>query len=140
LKHVTQETLTRQLLEFVGLTLVGPAISSEIRTSLSDHTIDITLTVLCARNLDTDRIMGELPSRLLHSRISQSESFSNSSPSTSKPFPPMSDGNNGWLPKYLIGEIWSLLQAARDGSWDVEMIRQRSGKLLHTIHKEASQT
>lgn len=53
---VNLETLIQQWLESAGLPCLGPEILDKIKLLPKHHTIDITLTVSCVRNLDTDQI------------------------------------------------------------------------------------
>src|SRR5882724_6249023 len=76
-------TCLQQLLEFVGANSLGQANLKWTNKSLSDHSIDITLTVSCVRNSDTEATMeaSHQPSPFKQPSPSQSSLDSNQSTS-----------------------------------------------------------
>src|SRR5262245_46747203 len=72
--RVSLETLTQQLLKFVGQTSLGPVTSREIRISRNLPTTVTIAIDLCARSLDTARTMEASLQRWLSRASSQSKS------------------------------------------------------------------
>src|SRR6266568_2606535 len=95
LKLANLETLIQQLHEFVGLASRGSVISSEINILPRLHTIDITVTAICARSWGMDQTMAgnhqPSPSKL----DSQKRSLEISNRSIFGRFRPTSDGMDG---------------------------------------------
>src|SRR5882762_1792661 len=131
------ETFIRQLLECVGPNSLGQANLRWTNKSLSDHSIDITLTVSCVRNSDTDRTMEASPQPLRFKQPSQSQSSLDSSQSTSEHFLPIFDGMAG--PTISYADLVSLLlsQGVNVGSLEDARSPQPLGRLLLMIRKEA---
>src|SRR5882762_212224 len=127
----------QQLLECVGPNSLGQANLKWTNKSLSDHSIDITLTVSCVRNSDTEVTMEASPQPSPSQPPSPSQSSSGFSANTSKHFLPMYDGRLG--PTISYGSLVSLLlsQGVSVGSSGDARSPQPLGRLLLMIHKEA---
>src|SRR5882762_2392837 len=130
-------TCIQQLLECVGPNSLGQANLKWTNKSLSDHSIDITLTVSCVRNSDTDRTTVVSPQPSPSKPPSPSQSSSGFNPNTSKHFLPILDGMDG--PTISYDELASLLlsQGVNVGSSADVRSPQPLGRLLLMIHKEA---
>src|SRR5882724_9333720 len=134
------ETFIRQWLESVGLNYRGQEISSEIKLSLNNHSIDITLTASCARNLvmapTTEANLQPSPSR----PTSPSQSSSDSSLNTSTLSLLIYDGTDGpTMNSRRLGSLLPLLEE-RGGSLEGVTIQLLNEKVSLTIPKEASPT
>src|SRR5258707_13568040 len=94
-KLVSPVILIQQLLILAGQVCHGPVILKKTKLSQKHLTIDITLTVSCARNSDTGQIMvaSPLPSPVNPSSPSTSSKIS--SQSISRPSLPICRGKNG---------------------------------------------
>src|SRR5712672_1789944 len=132
------EMCTRQLLESVGLTLDGRVTCEEIKLSLNDHSIGITLTASCVRNWDMAPTMEANPKPSQCKPTSQSQLLSDFNQSISALFPRTFDGTQVQIPLCVLTDISSLLQAVNAGSSVDDQIRQRCVKLLRIIHKAPS--
>ena len=124
---------TQQLLDLYGPSFHGPVTSKEINISQKDRSIDITLTVSCAKSSDMDPITAVNPTPSPSKPISPSPLSPSSSPNTSPPSPPISNGKPESLRTSLTEAIWSVLWAEKGGSMDVGMILRLSEKLSRTI-------
>ncbi len=137
-KLVSPVTLIRQLLESAGQVCHGPVILKKTKLSQKHLTIDITLTVSCARNSDTGQIMvaSPLPSPLKPNSLSQSSPTS--SPNISGLFPLTLNGSTGWRITY--DDLDTLLASpdVRDGFLVDETTLTLSGKQLLMILKALS--
>src|SRR5882672_79492 len=93
--QLSLETCIQQLLECVGPTLAGQVIWQETRKSPNNLSTDITVTVLCVRNSDTEAIMEASPQPSPSKQPSLSQSSSDSNQSTSEHSLPIFVGING---------------------------------------------
>ncbi len=138
--QLTQEMCIQQWLEYAGLTLGGPVISSAIKALPNNPTTDTIHIDLCARSSDMVVTMeGRLKLYQL-SPSSPSTSSKNSSPSTSEPSQPTSSGMRtltlnsedvGLLYRYLVGSASSGVD---------EQTRKYLEKQLRTTLNAASPT
>src|SRR5258708_3869462 len=136
-RQLSLETCIQQLPECVGRTLGGPVTSSEIRLSRNDHSIDITLTVSCAKSSDTARTTEASPQPSPSKPPSPSQSSLDSNQSTSELSLHIFDGTRG--PTINFELLASLLrsQGVNVGSSADAQSPQPLGRLLLMIHKEA---
>src|SRR6266403_2408905 len=134
-KLVSPVTLIRQLLDSAGQVCHGPVILKKTKLSQKRLTIDITLTVSCARNSDTGQIMVASPLPSQPKPNSPSTSSKISSQSISEPFLRTSIGNDGLMINFEDLDFWLRSQGASDGSLEDVMIQQCCAKLSHMIHK-----
>ena|SRR6266446_4113891 len=129
-KLANLETHIQQLLESVGLHSHGLVTLKKIKGLQSPHTIDITLTVSCARNSAMDRTM-EGSQRPSPDKLgSQKPSLEISSLNTLERFPPIFGGTDGLTLSLEQSEILQLSLDENGGSLVEGMIRAHSGKLL----------
>src|SRR5260221_1517075 len=128
-KLVNLETHIQQLLESAGLHSRGLVYLRKTKISRKARIIDITLTVLCARNSGTDQTTeaNQRPSQDKPS--SPKPSLEISSPNTLEPFRHTSVGTGGLTLSFERLETLQRLLEGKDGSLDVEMTHPRSGKL-----------
>ena len=117
------ETHIQQLLEYVGLPSDGPVILRKIKASQNGHTIDITLTVSCARNWDTVQTTVDSLRHLLRSREFLSASSETSNSNISAPSQPTDYGKGTLIPLSELREILSASPDERDGLWGVEIVQ-----------------
>src|SRR6266702_5774532 len=139
-KLANLETHIRQLLESAGLHSHGLVTLKKIKGLQSPHTIDITLTVSCARNSDTDQTtqVNQKPSPNKPDYQKQSsETFSRS---IFGRFPHTSGGTVGWTPNLEQRETLQRSVEESGGSLAVEMIHPLSGKPWLMILKALWQT
>src|SRR6202035_1898107 len=119
-----------QLLASVGLTWAGPQTSSEIRISLRDHIIDITLTASCVRNSDMG-VTTEASQRPSQDKQSSQKQWSATfNPNTSPLFRHTLDGTLLWM---CDSEQWDhllRLLVESDGSSVAVTIQAPYGKRL----------
>src|SRR5712671_3696338 len=134
------ETSIQPLLDFVGLSLVGPVTLKLTSISRSNHIIDITITASCARRLDMDPTTAANPTPSPSKPNSQSASSLDSSPSTLLPFQVTLRDSNGRTINYQELDVLKLLLDANGGSLAAEVTQQPNGKLMLTIHKGVSPT
>src|SRR5258706_5256241 len=136
-KLVSPVTLIQQLLDSAGQACHGPVILKKTKLSQKHLTIDIALTVSCARNSDTGQMMVASPLPSPANPSSPSESSKISNPNTSAYSLPIWNGKDGWTVSY--DELVTLL-ASLDvsvGSLEDATIPQSSERQLLTIHREA---
>src|SRR5712671_490052 len=110
------EMCIQRLLESVGLTLDGRVTCEEIKLSLNSHSIDITLTVSCVRNLDTEATTEDSPKPSPCKPTSPSQSLSGFSPSTFEHFPLIRNELNGLTIHSVASGILSRLLDESGGS------------------------
>src|SRR6266404_286832 len=96
-KLVSPVTLIQQLLDSAGQVCHGPVILKKTKLSQKHLTIDITLTVSCARNSDTGQIMVASPLPSPAKPNSPSTSSKISSQNTSRPSLVIYRGKNQWI-------------------------------------------
>src|SRR6266403_2867640 len=94
------ETHIQQLLASVGLHSHGLATLKRIKGLQNPHTIDITLTVSCARNSDTDQTMEANPTPSPANPNSPSTSSKISNQNISAHSLPIYIGKDGWILSY----------------------------------------
>src|SRR5712664_2288796 len=133
------EMFIQQLREFAGLSLNGPAILNEIKLSLSDHSIDITLTASCARNLVTAPTTEDSQKPSPCKPTSPSQSSLDSSQSTFEHFPLIRNELNGLTIHSVASGILSRLLDESGGSLADVMIQRHSGRDTLMILKVPSQ-
>src|SRR6266704_572877 len=135
-KLANLETHIQQLLESVGLHSHGLVTLKKIKGLQSPHTIDITLTVSCARNSAMEVTMqgNQKPSQ--PKPDSPKQSSETSSPSIFVHFPRTSGGTAGLI--LNLEQLETLQRSVEEngGSLDAETIQLPSGKLLHMTLKE----
>src|SRR6266403_4371044 len=95
------ETHIQQLLASVGLHSHGLATLKRIKGLQNPHTIDITLTVSCARNSDTDQTMEANPTPLPANPNSPSTSSKISNQNTSGHFLRICRSKDGWIVNFV---------------------------------------
>src|SRR5258706_4309513 len=136
-KLVSPVILIQQLLESAGQVCHGPVILKRTKLSQKHLTIDITLTVSCARNSDTGQIMVASPIPSLDKPSSPSTSSKTSNQNTSRHFLRIYRGKDGWIINFV--DMVTLLASlgVNAGSSDGEMILLSFEKPSLTIHKEA---
>src|SRR6267154_6509923 len=129
------ETSIQPLLDFVGLSLVGPVTLKLTSISRSNHIIDMTITASCARRLDMDPTTAATPTPSPSKPNSQSASSLDSSPSTLLPFQVTLRDSNGRTVNFQELDVLNLFPAPHAGSLAGEVPQQPNGKLLLTIHQ-----
>src|SRR6267154_852423 len=125
----------QQLLECVGPNSLGQATLNWTDKSLTETSIDITLTVSCVRNSVTGRTTEANPPPSQCKPTSPSRSSLDFSPSTSELFLPIYDGMGGPMISYDDLVTWLRSQGVSVGSLEDVRSPQLSGRLLLTIHK-----
>lgn len=135
-----QEMFILRLLASAGLNSIGRAALKKIKPSRNGRTIDITLTVSCARSSDMDPIteVDQLPLRNKPSSPSLLSSTSNLN--TFERFLPTLDGTAGLKISSVELDSWLTSLGGSAGSLVVEMIHQPSGKRLRMTLREVSPT
>lgn len=134
---VKAETFILMLQNYVGQTLDGSGTHELIDSLPNDHSIDITITVSCARKLGTEQIMAESRTLSVNKLKSNNEPSRTSNPNTSSPSQPTNDGTDGLDNNFSQLECLQLLQAVVGISLGEGTKTKLSDKLLHMIRKEA---
>src|SRR6266436_3410244 len=128
-------TFIQQLQEFVGPTFHGQVTLTLTEPSQTDLSIAIIAIGSCAKSWVMDRTTEASPKPLPSRPTSQSRLSSNSSPSISEPFQPISAGTLLWRALSKEADILSHLLAGSDGSSVDGPIRLHLERLLHLIPK-----